>query len=98
MSKRPGGGRGSDGLSSTGTTSDETSESRPRPGALTAPVGRIRGVLVFGNRLVEILVYLVLGIGFLVLGLVSSNVNYQVLFFILTAFFIFAIFRPTSLP
>jgi hypothetical protein len=100
--KRPEGGRGSDGLSGTGTTSDEArieaSESRPRPGALTSPVGQRRGVLVFGNRLVEILVYLVMGMVFLVLGLVSSNVNYQVLFFILTAFFIFAIFRPTSLP
>jgi hypothetical protein len=53
---------------------------------------------VFANRLLEILVYLVVGVAFLVLGLVSQNVNYQVLFFILTAFFIFAIFRPTSLP
>jgi hypothetical protein len=53
---------------------------------------------VFGNRLLEVLVYLLAGIAFLVLGLVSQNVNYQVLFFILTAFFIFAIFRPTSLP
>jgi hypothetical protein len=57
-----------------------------------------RSVLVFGNRLLEVLVYLVVGLVFLVLGLVSANVNYQVLFFILTAFFIFAIFRPTSLP
>lgn len=57
-----------------------------------------RGGLVFGNRLLEILVYLVAGVVFLVLGLVSANVNYQVLFFIFTAFFIFAIFRPTSLP
>ena len=53
---------------------------------------------MFANRLWEILVYLVVGLVFLVLGLVSQNVNYQVLFFILTAFFIFAIFRPTSLP
>ncbi|HXH11095.1 MAG TPA: hypothetical protein VNP04_15190 [Alphaproteobacteria bacterium] len=53
---------------------------------------------MFGNRLLETLVYLVVGVVFLVLGLVSANVNYQVLFFILTAFFIFAIFRPTSLP
>jgi hypothetical protein len=51
---------------------------------------------VFENRLLEILVYLVVGILLLVLGLVSTNVNYQVLCFILTAFFIFAIFRPTS--
>jgi hypothetical protein len=60
--------------------------------------GSVRSVLVFGNRLLEILVYLVVGIIFLVLGLLSANVNYQVLFFILTAFFFFAIFRPTSLP
>jgi hypothetical protein len=55
-----------------------------------------RSVLVFENRLLEILLYLVVGIVFLVLGLLSADVNYQVLFFILTAFFIFAIFRPTS--
>ncbi len=48
------------------------------------------------NRLLEILIYLIVGIVFLVLGLVSADVNYQVLFFILTAFFIFAIFRPSS--
>lgn len=53
---------------------------------------------MFQNRLLETLIYLVLGIMFLVLGLLSANVNYQVLFFILTAFFLFAIFRPTSLP
>ena len=52
---------------------------------------------MFDNRLLETLAYLACGIIFLVLGLVSANVNYQVLFFILTAFFIFAIFRPTSL-
>lgn len=51
---------------------------------------------MFENRLLEILVYLIVGILFLVLGLMSANVNYQVLFFILTAFFIFAIFRPSS--
>jgi hypothetical protein len=51
---------------------------------------------VFENRLVEILAYLIVGIVFLVLGLTSADVNYQVLFFILTAFFIFAIFRPSS--
>jgi hypothetical protein len=56
-----------------------------------------RSVLVFENRLLEILVYLVVGIIFLVLGLFSADINYQVLFFILTAFFIFAIFRPPSL-
>jgi hypothetical protein len=55
-----------------------------------------RRVLVFENRLLEILIYLAVGIILLVLGLVSTNVNYQVLFFILTAFFIFAIFRPTG--
>jgi hypothetical protein len=55
-----------------------------------------RGVPVFENRLLEILVYLIVGIVFLVLGLTSADVNYQVLFFILTAFFIFAIFRPSS--
>jgi membrane protein implicated in regulation of membrane protease activity len=52
---------------------------------------------VFQNRLLEIVAYLVVGIIFLVLGLLSANVNYQVLFFILTAFFLFAIFRPTRL-
>ena len=57
----------------------------------------MRSVLVFENRLLEMLIYLVAGVIFLVLGLLSANVNYQVLFFILTAFFIFAIFRPTSL-
>jgi hypothetical protein len=51
---------------------------------------------VFENRLLEILIYFVVGIVCLVLGLVSADVNYQVLFFILTAFFIFAIFRPSS--
>jgi hypothetical protein len=51
---------------------------------------------VFENRLLEMLIYLVVGIIFLVLGLLSVDVNYQVLFFILTAFFIFAIFRPSS--
>jgi hypothetical protein len=52
---------------------------------------------VFENRLLEILAYLAFGIIFLVLGLLSANINYQVLCFILTAFFIFAIFRPSSL-
>ena len=52
---------------------------------------------MFENRLLEILIYLVVGFVFLVLGLLSADVNYQVLFFILTAFFFFAIFRPTSL-
>ena len=51
---------------------------------------------MFENRLLEILLYLVVAIVFLVLGLLSADVNYQVLLFILTAFFIFAIFRPTS--
>lgn len=52
---------------------------------------------MFQNRLLEMLINLALGVIFLVLGLLSANVNYQVLFFILTAFFFFAIFRPTSL-
>ena len=65
--------------------------------ALAWGVGIRRSVLVFENRLLEILIYLVVGIVFLVLGLLSADVNYQVLFFILTAFFFFAIFRPTSL-
>jgi hypothetical protein len=60
-------------------------------------VGIRRRVPVFANRLLEMVVYLIVGIFFLVLGFLSENVNYQVLFFILTAFFIFAIFRPTSL-
>jgi hypothetical protein len=59
-------------------------------------VGIGRSVLVFENRLLETLTYLVIGIVCLVLGLVLADVNYQVLFFILTAFFIFAIFRPSS--
>jgi hypothetical protein len=59
-------------------------------------VGIGRSVLVFENRLLEILIYLIVGLVFFVLGLMSADVNYQVLFFILTAFFIFAIFRPTS--
>jgi hypothetical protein len=59
-------------------------------------IGIRRSVLVFENRLLEILIYLIVGIVFLVLGLMSADVNYQVLFFILTAFFIFAIFRPSS--
>lgn len=59
-------------------------------------VGIRRSVLVFENRLLESLIYLVVGIVFLVLGLMSADVSYQVLFFILTAFFIFAIFRPSS--
>jgi len=59
-------------------------------------VGIRRSVLVFENRLLEILIYLIVGIVFLVLGLMSADVNYQVLFFILTAFFLFAIFRPSS--
>jgi hypothetical protein len=65
--------------------------------ALARGVGSRRSVLVFENRLLEVLIYLVVGIVFLVLGLLSADVNYQVLFFILTAFFFFAIFRPTSL-
>ncbi len=64
---------------------------------MSESVGRGRSVLVFENRLLEMLIYLIIGIIFLVLGLLSANVNYQVLFFILTAFFIFAIFRPTRL-
>ncbi len=52
---------------------------------------------MFQNRLLEVVTYLIVGIIFLVLGLLSANVNYQVLFFILTAFFLFAIFRPTRL-
>jgi hypothetical protein len=63
---------------------------------LSRSVGIRRRVLVFENRLLEILIYLIVGIVFLVLGLMSADVNYQVLFFILTAFFIFAIFRPSS--
>jgi hypothetical protein len=65
--------------------------------SLPQGVGIRRSVPVFANRLLEMVIYLVVGIIFLVLGLLSENVNYQVLFFILTAFFIFAIFRPTSL-
>ena len=60
-------------------------------------LGEGRDILVFENRLLEIVIYLIAGVIFLALGLWSANVNYQVLFFILTAFFIFAIFRPTSL-
>jgi hypothetical protein len=67
------------------------------PGICCHKVGIKRSVLVFENRLLEILVYLVVGILLFVLGLLAANVNYQVLFFILTAFFIFAIFRPSSL-
>lgn len=52
---------------------------------------------MFQNRLLEIVAYLVVGIILFVLGLLSSNVNYQVLFFLMTAFFLFAIFRPTRL-
>ncbi|MBI3329911.1 MAG: hypothetical protein HYZ81_24790 [Nitrospinae bacterium] len=58
---------------------------------------------MYQNRLLEILIYLVLSLIFLVLGILSmlglllANVNYQVLFFILTAFFFFAMFRPTRL-
>jgi len=58
---------------------------------------------VYENRLLEILIYLVLSLIFLVLGILSmlglllGNVNYQVLFFILTAVFFFAMFRPTRL-
>jgi hypothetical protein len=52
---------------------------------------------VFENRLLEMLIYFVVGILFLALGFWAENVNYRVLFFILTGFFIFAIFRPTSL-
>jgi hypothetical protein len=63
---------------------------------LSRSVGIRRSLLVFENRLLEILIYLIVGIVFLVLGLMAADVNYQVLFFILTAFFIFAIFRPTS--
>ena len=74
---------------------DIDDEKRWHP-VLTAEVGRRRGVLVVENRLLEILIYLIAGLTFLVLGLWSDNVNYQVLFFILTAFFVFAIFRPTS--
>jgi hypothetical protein len=67
------------------------------PNAYGGVLGEEGGVLVFDNRLLEILIYLIAGLIFLVLGLWSVNVNYQVLFFILTAFFVFAIFRPTSL-
>jgi hypothetical protein len=63
---------------------------------LSRSVGIRRSVLVFENRLLEILTYLIVGMVFLVLGFMSADVNYQVLFFILTAFFIFAIFRPSS--
>ena len=58
---------------------------------------------MYQNRLLEILIYLVLSLIFLVLGILSmlglllANVNYQVLFFILTAVFFFAMFRPTRL-
>ena len=58
---------------------------------------------MFQNRLLEILIYLVMSIIFFVLGILSmlglvlANVNYQVVFFILTAFFFFAMFRPTRL-
>ncbi|HSF30039.1 MAG TPA: hypothetical protein VLK82_06145 [Candidatus Tectomicrobia bacterium] len=52
---------------------------------------------MFENHLLEMLIYLVVGLVFLALGLLSEDVNRQVLFFILTAFFIFAIFRPTRL-
>ena len=78
---------------------DATDERRGTSAVFDGPSRSVggRSVLVFENRLLEILVYLVVGIVCLVLGLLSANVNYQVLFFILTAFFFFAIFRPTSL-
>jgi hypothetical protein len=59
-------------------------------------LGEEGGVLVFENRLLEMLIYLIVGLTFLVLGLWSDNVNHQVLFFILSAFFVFAIFRPAT--
>jgi hypothetical protein len=90
------------GLTLTGTTCGqygwrESDSHRAVAGFFFRGVRSKRSVLVFENRLLEILIYLIAGIIFLVLGLWSANVNYQVLFFILTAFFIFAIFRPTSL-
>jgi hypothetical protein len=68
----------------------------PNAAVPSRSVGIGRSVLVFENRLLEILIYLIVGMVFFVLGLMSADVNYQVLFFILTAFFIFAIFRPTT--
>lgn len=45
-------------------------------------------------RKIEIGANLVIGLACLVLGLIIENSNYKLLFFLMSAMFIFAIFRP----
>jgi hypothetical protein len=50
------------------------------------------------ERKYEIASEIVLGSFCLYLGITSTNLNYQVLFYLLTAMFYLAVFRPKSLP
>jgi len=46
------------------------------------------------SRFVETVIYLILAFLFLILGLNSDNGSIQLLLFLLTALFFFAMFRP----
>lgn len=49
-------------------------------------------------RRYEIASDIVLGSFSLYLGIISKNLNYEILFFMLAAMFFLAIFRPKTLP
>jgi len=49
-------------------------------------------------RKYEIATDIVLGSFTLYLGVISKNLNYEILFYLLTAMFFLAIFRPKTLP
>lgn len=49
-------------------------------------------------RRYEIATHIVLGSFSLYLGFTSNNANYEVLFYLLSAMFFLAVFRPNDLP
>lgn len=50
------------------------------------------------NRVREIIWYIVLGLIFLIAGLVWKEQSYSIVFFLMTAVFFLAIFRPSRFP
>ncbi|HUU49431.1 MAG TPA: hypothetical protein VMW81_00530 [Nitrospinota bacterium] len=49
-------------------------------------------------RNLERAAHIVLGSFSLYFGVTSNNVNYEILFFLLSAMFFLAVFRPSTLP
>lgn len=58
----------------------------------------LKGGQLMQERKYEIASEIVLGSFCLYFGITSTNLNYQILFYLLTAMFYLAVFRPKSLP